>query len=49
MIILFNRGQTLEALQAAVSCSFIVGALAMGLADGALLDPGRAGATGARS
>ena len=31
-IVLFNHGQMLEALQAAASCGFIVGALAMGLA-----------------
>jgi uncharacterized membrane protein YjjB (DUF3815 family) len=32
MIVLFNRGQMLDALQATASCSFVVGALAMGLA-----------------
>lgn len=32
MIVLFNRGQMLEALQASASCFFIIGALAMGLA-----------------
>jgi uncharacterized membrane protein YjjP (DUF1212 family) len=32
MIVLFNRGQMLEALQATAACGFIVGALAMGLA-----------------
>jgi len=32
MIVLFNRGQMLDALQASASCGFIVGALAMGLA-----------------
>ena len=32
MIVLFNRGQMLEALQASASCFFVVGALAMGLA-----------------
>jgi uncharacterized membrane protein YjjP (DUF1212 family) len=32
MIVLFNRGQMLEALQASASCGFIIGALAMGLA-----------------
>jgi uncharacterized membrane protein YjjB (DUF3815 family) len=32
MIVLFNRGQMLEALQASASCGFVVGALAMGLA-----------------
>jgi uncharacterized membrane protein YjjP (DUF1212 family) len=31
-IVLFNHGQMLEALQAAASCGFIVGGLAMGLA-----------------
>jgi uncharacterized membrane protein YjjB (DUF3815 family) len=32
MIVLFNRGQMLDALQASASCGFVVGALAMGLA-----------------
>jgi uncharacterized membrane protein YjjB (DUF3815 family) len=32
MIVLFNRGQMVEALQASASCGFIIGALAMGLA-----------------
>jgi uncharacterized membrane protein YjjP (DUF1212 family) len=32
MIVLFNRGQVLEALQASASCGFVIGALAMGLA-----------------
>jgi uncharacterized membrane protein YjjB (DUF3815 family) len=32
MIALFNRGQMVEALQAAASCIFIIAALAMGLA-----------------
>ena len=32
MIVLFNRGQMLEALQAFAACFFVVGALAMGLA-----------------
>jgi uncharacterized membrane protein YjjP (DUF1212 family) len=32
MIVLFNRGQMVEALQASASCGFVVGALAMGLA-----------------
>ena len=32
MIVLFNRGQVFEALQAFAACFFIVGALAMGLA-----------------
>src|SRR5262249_22533255 len=31
MIALFNRGEMLEALQAAATCGFVVGALAMGL------------------
>jgi hypothetical protein len=32
MIVLFNRGQILDALQASASCGFVIGALAMGLA-----------------
>jgi len=32
MIVLFNRGQVLEALQASAACGFVIGALAMGLA-----------------
>jgi uncharacterized membrane protein YjjB (DUF3815 family) len=32
MIVLFNRGKMLDALQASASCGFVVGALAMGLA-----------------
>jgi uncharacterized membrane protein YjjP (DUF1212 family) len=32
MIVLFNRGQMIDALQASASCGFVVGALAMGLA-----------------
>jgi uncharacterized membrane protein YjjB (DUF3815 family) len=32
MIVMFNRGKMLDALQASASCAFIVGALAMGLA-----------------
>jgi len=32
MIVLFNRGQMLEALQASASFGFVIGALAMGLA-----------------
>ena len=32
MIVFFNRGQMLEALQAAASCCFVLGAMAMGLA-----------------
>jgi uncharacterized membrane protein YjjB (DUF3815 family) len=31
-IVLFNRGQVFEALQACAACGFIIGALAMGLA-----------------
>ena len=32
MIVLFNRGQMLDALQASASCGFVMGAMAMGLA-----------------
>jgi uncharacterized membrane protein YjjB (DUF3815 family) len=32
MIVLFNRGKMLEALQASAACGFVIGALAMGLA-----------------
>ena len=32
MIVLFNRGQMLDALQATAACGFVIGALAMGLA-----------------
>jgi len=32
MIVLFNRGRMLDALQAAASCGFVIGAMAMGLA-----------------
>lgn len=32
MIVLFNQGRTLDALQAAASFGFVVGAMAMGLA-----------------
>jgi len=32
MVVLFNRGQMIEALQASASCGFVIGALAMGLA-----------------
>lgn len=39
MIVLFNRGQVLEALEAFASCFFIVGALAMGLAVARFLVP----------
>jgi uncharacterized membrane protein YjjP (DUF1212 family) len=38
-IALFNHGQMLEAMQAGVSCAFIVGALAMGVAAARLLLP----------
>jgi hypothetical protein len=31
-VVFFNRGETLEALQASASCGFILGAMAMGLA-----------------
>jgi uncharacterized membrane protein YjjP (DUF1212 family) len=39
MIVLFNHGQVLEALQAFASCFFVVGALAMGLAVARFLRP----------
>jgi uncharacterized membrane protein YjjB (DUF3815 family) len=32
MIVWFNRGQMIDALEATAACGFIVGALAMGLA-----------------
>lgn len=32
MIVLFNRGPILDALQASAICGFVIGALAMGLA-----------------
>jgi len=32
MIVLFNRGQMLDALQASAASGFVIGALAMGLA-----------------
>jgi len=32
MIVLFNHGRMVEALQASAACGFVVGALAMGLA-----------------
>ena len=32
MIVLFNRGPMLDALQASAICGFVIGALAMGLA-----------------
>ena len=41
MIVFFNRGQMLEALQASASCAFVLGAMAMGLAAARLAD-GRA-------
>ena len=39
MIVLFNRGQMLDALQASASCFFVVGALAMGLAVSRFFSP----------
>jgi uncharacterized membrane protein YjjB (DUF3815 family) len=39
MIVLFNHGQMIEALQASASCGFIVGALAMGLAAARFFQP----------
>jgi uncharacterized membrane protein YjjP (DUF1212 family) len=39
MIVLFNRGQMLEALQASAACGFVVGALAMGLAVARFFQP----------
>jgi uncharacterized membrane protein YjjB (DUF3815 family) len=39
MIVLFNRGQMLEALQASASCFFVIGALAMGLAVARFFSP----------
>jgi uncharacterized membrane protein YjjB (DUF3815 family) len=41
MIVQFNRGQMLDALQASASCAFIIGALAMGLATVRLFGPNR--------
>jgi uncharacterized membrane protein YjjP (DUF1212 family) len=38
MIVFFNRGQMLEALQATASCGFVLGAMAMGLAAARLAD-----------
>jgi uncharacterized membrane protein YjjP (DUF1212 family) len=38
-IVYFNQGQMLDALRAFASCSFIVGALAMGLATARVLSP----------
>ena len=39
MIVLFNRGQMVEALQASASCGFVIGALAMGLATARIFSP----------
>jgi len=39
MIVLFNRGQMLEALQASAACFFVIGALAMGLAVARFVSP----------
>jgi uncharacterized membrane protein YjjB (DUF3815 family) len=39
MIVLFNRGQMLEALQASASFGFVIGALAMGLATARFFSP----------
>ena len=39
MIVLFNRGQMLEALQASAACGFVIGALAMGLAVARFFQP----------
>src|SRR4051794_24205266 len=39
MIVLFNQGQMLEALQASASCFFVIGALAMGLAAARFFSP----------
>lgn len=39
MIVLFNRGKVLEALQASASCGFVIGALAMGLAAARFFNP----------
>jgi uncharacterized membrane protein YjjB (DUF3815 family) len=41
MIVLFNRGQMLEALQASASCFFVIGALAAGLAAARFVSPGK--------
>jgi uncharacterized membrane protein YjjB (DUF3815 family) len=41
MIVQFNRGQMLEALQASASCGFVIGALAMGLATARFFSPNR--------
>ena len=39
MIVLFNRGQMLDALQASASFGFVIGALAMGLATARFFTP----------
>jgi uncharacterized membrane protein YjjB (DUF3815 family) len=39
MIVLFNRGRMLDALQASASCFFVIGALAMGLAVSRFVSP----------
>jgi uncharacterized membrane protein YjjB (DUF3815 family) len=39
MIVLFNRGQMLDALQASASFGFVIGALAMGLATARFFSP----------
>jgi uncharacterized membrane protein YjjB (DUF3815 family) len=39
MIVLFNHGQMLDALQASAACGFVVGALAMGLATARFFSP----------
>jgi uncharacterized membrane protein YjjB (DUF3815 family) len=39
MIVWFNRGQMLDALQASASCFFVIGALAMGLAASRFFNP----------
>jgi uncharacterized membrane protein YjjP (DUF1212 family) len=39
MIVLFNHGQMVEALQASASCGFVIGALAMGLATARFFNP----------
>lgn len=39
MIVWFNRGQMLDALQASASCFFVIGALAMGLAASRFFSP----------
>ena len=44
MIVFFNRGQMLEALQASASCAFVLGAMAMGLAAARLARRRRASA-----